>query len=78
MALRQILTEPNELLRTKSLPVEKVDKDLQNLMDDMLETMYKAPGIGLAAVQVGVLKREIVINLSKKDELLSLIKTYNI
>ena len=49
MALREILTEPNELLRRKSLLVEKVDKDLQKLMDDMLETMYAAPGIGLAA-----------------------------
>ena len=54
MALRQILTEPNKTLREKSLPVEKVDEDLQRLMDDMLETMYAAPGIGLAAIQVGV------------------------
>ena len=68
MALRQILTEPNIILREKSLPVEKVDKDLQNLMDDMLETMYAAPGIGLAAIQVGIPKRVIVIDLSKKDE----------
>ena len=51
MALREILTEPNKLLRTKSLKVEKVDEDLQRLMDDMLETMYAAPGIGLAAIQ---------------------------
>ena len=54
MALRQILTEPNEILRKKSLPVDNVDKDLQILMDDMLETMYAAPGIGLAAIQVGI------------------------
>ena len=45
MALRQILTEPNEILRSKSLPVALVDKDLQELMDDMLETMYAAPGL---------------------------------
>ena len=68
MALKQILTEPNEILRKKSLPVEKVDKEIQKLMDDMLETMYAAPGIGLAAIQVGVPKRIIVLDLSKKDE----------
>ena len=67
MALRQILTEPNEILRAKSLPVEKVDSELQKLMDDMLETMYAAPGIGLAAVQVGVLKRVIVLDLDQKE-----------
>ena len=63
MALREILTEPNKLLRAKSLKVEKVDKDLQKLMDDMLETMYAAPGIGLAAIQVGVPKRVIVLDI---------------
>ena len=68
MALRKILTEPNKILRQKSLAVEKVDKDLQNLMDDMLETMYAAPGIGLAAIQVGVPKRVIVLDISRKDE----------
>ena len=67
MALRQILTEPNPILRQKSLPVITVDKDLQKLMDDMLETMYAAPGIGLAAIQVGVPKRVIVIDISPKD-----------
>ena len=68
MALKEILTEPNKILREKSLPVDKVDKDLQQLMNDMLETMYAAPGIGLAAIQVGVPKRVIVLDLSKKDE----------
>ena len=68
MALRQILTEPNKILREKSLPVEKVDKDLQKFMDDMLETMYAAPGIGLAAIQVGVPKRIIVLDLAPKDQ----------
>ena len=67
MALREILTEPNKLLRTKSLAVEKVDKDLQKLMDDMLETMYAAPGIGLAAIQVGVPKRVIVLDIDSKE-----------
>ena len=67
MALRQILTEPNRALREKSHPVEKVDDDLQKLMDDMLETMYAAPGIGLAAIQVGVPKRIIVIDIAQKD-----------
>ena len=67
MALRQILTEPNEVLRQKSLPVDKVDKELQILMDDMLETMYSAPGIGLAAIQVGVPKRVIVLDIEQKE-----------
>ena len=68
MALREILTEPNKILREKSLPVDKVDKDLQNTMDDMLETMYAAPGIGLAAIQIGIPKRIIVLDLARKDE----------
>ena len=68
MALRQILTEPNKILREKSIKVDRVDSDLQKLMDDMLETMYSAPGIGLAAIQVGVPKRVIVLDISAKDE----------
>ena len=68
MALRLILTEPNELLRQKSLPVDKVDAELQNLMNDMLDTMYAAPGIGLAAIQVGVPKRVIVLDIAPKDK----------
>ena len=67
MTLRQILTEPNKILREKSSPVEKVDSDLQRIMDDMLETMYAAPGIGLAAIQVGVPKRVIVLDLAPKE-----------
>ena len=67
MALREILVEPNKILREKSLAVEKVDKDLQKLMDDMLETMYAAPGIGLAAIQVGIPKRVIVLDISQKE-----------
>ena len=68
MALREILTEPNEILRKKSLLVDQVDGDIQKLMDDMLETMYLAPGIGLAAIQVGVPKRVIVLDMARKDE----------
>ena len=67
MALREILTEPNQVLRQKSMPVEKVDSDVQKLMDDMLETMYAAPGIGLAAIQVGVPKRVIVLDIASKE-----------
>ena len=67
MAIRKILTEPDTKLREKSLPVDKVDKDLQKLMDDMLETMYAAPGIGLAAIQVGVAKRVIVLDIAQKE-----------
>ena len=67
MALREILTEPNKILRQKSSIVEKVDKDIQKLMNDMLETMYAAPGIGLAAIQVGVAKRIIVLDIAPKD-----------
>ena len=65
MAIRKILTEPNKILREKSLRVENVDKDIQRLMDDMLETLYAAPGIGLAAIQVGVAKRVIVADISR-------------
>jgi len=67
MALRKILTEPNKILRKKSLNVEKVDEELQKLMNDMVETMYAAPGIGLAAIQVGVPKRVIVLDVSQKE-----------
>ena len=67
MALRQILTEPNKILREKSLSVETVDEDLQKLMNDMLETMYAAPGIGLAAIQIGIPKRVIVLDIASKD-----------
>jgi len=68
MALKQILVEPNPILRQKSLPINEVDSELQKLIDDMLETMYAAPGIGLAAIQIGVPKRVIVLDLAAKDE----------
>ncbi len=64
MAIRTIITEPNKLLRQISKPVNSVGKEEQKLMDDMLETMYDANGIGLAAIQVGVPKR-IIIQLLK-------------
>ena len=68
MAIKEILTEPNKILRQISTPVEKVTKDEQTLMDDMLETMYHANGIGLAAIQIGVPKRIIVMDIQKNDE----------
>ena len=68
MAIKTILTEPNRLLRQVSLSVEKVGKNEQKLMDDMLETMYDAKGIGLAAIQIGIPKRIIVMDISKNDE----------
>ncbi len=68
MTIRKILTEPDPFLRQKSKKVEKVDDDLRSLMDDMLETMYAAPGIGLAAIQIGVPKRVIVIDIAREGE----------
>ncbi len=68
MAIKKIITEPNKILRQKSLTVNKVGIDEQKLMDDMLETMYHANGIGLAAIQIGVPKRIIVMDISKNDE----------
>ena len=68
MAIRKILTEPDPFLRQVSHDVENVNEDIRKLMGDMLETMYAAPGIGLAAIQIGIPKRVIVIDLSKEDE----------
>ena len=67
MSVKTILTEPNKLLRQISRPVIKVGKEEQLLMDDMLETMYSANGIGLAAIQIGVPKRIIVMDISKDE-----------
>ena len=67
MAVKNILKEPDKILRQVSLSVEKVGKEEQSLMDDMLETMYEAKGIGLAAIQIGVPKRIIVMDISNKD-----------
>ncbi|MCI5046078.1 MAG: peptide deformylase [Aquisalinus sp.] len=68
MTIREILTAPDERLRVVSEPVEQVDDALRTLMDDMLETMYDAPGIGLAAIQIGVPKRVIVMDLAGPEE----------
>ena len=67
MAIRPIIETPDPLLRTISTPVDAIDDDLQVLIDDMLETMYDAPGIGLAAIQVGVPKRVLVIDLQEPE-----------
>ena len=68
MAIRDILIVPDPILKQVSQPVAQVDDDLRALMDDMLETMYDAPGIGLAAIQVGVPKRVIVMDLTRDEE----------
>ena len=68
MAKLNIITAPDPRLKVKSRPVARVDARIRRLMDDMLETMYAAPGIGLAAIQVGVPKRVIVMDLAREDE----------
>ena len=67
MAIRPILTLPDPILRKKAKPIERVDADLRRLMDDMLLTMYEAPGIGLAAPQIGILRRLIVMDPAKDE-----------
>ena len=67
MSIKTIITEPNKLLRQVSKPVEKVGKEEQQLMDDMLDTMYDANGIGLAAIQIGIPKRIIVMDICKEE-----------
>ncbi|SBW12259.1 peptide deformylase [uncultured Alphaproteobacteria bacterium] len=68
MAILPILVAPDPRLKTRAKPVETIDDDLRRLIDDMLETMYDAPGIGLAAPQVGVLKRLLVLDVAGKDD----------
>ena len=68
MAIRPILEAPDPRLRTISTPVDGVDDELRLLIDDMFETMYDAPGIGLAAIQVGVPKRVLVIDLQEEED----------
>ena len=68
MAVRDILIIPDKRLRLKSEPVAVIDKPLRKLVDDMFETMYAAPGIGLAAIQIGVPQRVVTMDLAKKDE----------
>jgi len=67
MALRDILILPDKRLRLVSEPVKKIDRDVRALVDDMFETMYEAPGIGLAAIQIGMPRRIITMDLSKKE-----------
>jgi peptide deformylase len=67
MSVKKILTEPNKLLRKVSNNVEKVGNEERALMDDMIDTMYDAPGIGLAAIQIGVPKRIIVMDISRDE-----------
>jgi peptide deformylase len=68
MTIKTIITEPNKLLRQISRPIENVGKEEQALMNDMLDTMYEAKGIGLAAIQIGVPKRIIVMDISKEGK----------
>ena len=68
MAVREILILPDKRLRSKSEPVKAVDKSLRALVNDMFETMYAAPGIGLAAIQIGIPRRVVTMDLAKKDE----------
>ncbi|MBB3311704.1 peptide deformylase [Rhizobium sp. BK196] len=68
MTIKPLIILPDPVLRQVSKPIERVDTDLQRLSDDMLETMYDAPGIGLAAIQIGVPRRMLVIDLSKEGE----------
>lgn len=68
MAKREIIILPDPVLRTVSKPIKTVDAATRKLLDDMLETMYAAPGIGLAAVQIGIPQRLVVIDISKEDE----------
>ena len=68
MAKLPLIFTPNPILKMKSVPVEAVDKDLQKFMDDLLETMYHEEGAGIAAVQVGVLKRIFILDIGNKGE----------
>ena len=68
MGIKDIITVPNEILKKISEPIEKVGINEKKLINDLLETMYNSNGIGLAAVQVGILKRILVIDVSTKDE----------
>ena len=67
MPIRDIIKIPDKRLRLKSEPVQKIDAGIKKLVDDMFETMYDAPGIGLAAIQLGIAKRVVTMDLSKKE-----------
>ena len=68
MALREIIKLPDKRLRLKSEPIKRIDATIRKLVDDLFETMYEAPGIGLAAIQIGVPKRVVTMDLSKKED----------
>jgi peptide deformylase len=68
MAIHEIIKLPDKRLRLNSEPVKRIDASVRKLVDDMFDTMYKAPGIGLAAIQIGVAKRIVVLDLSKKED----------
>ena len=68
MAILSIITLPDPILRQTSAPIERVDDDVRRLVDDMLETMYDAPGVGLAGIQVAVPRRLLVLDVAGKDE----------
>ena len=68
MSILDIITIPDQILTQACAPVERVDDDLRALLDNMLETMYDAPGIGLAAPQIGILRRAVTIDVSRRDE----------
>lgn len=68
MTLKPLVLLPDPVLRKKSDPLERVDDEIRTLADDMLETMYDAPGIGLAAIQIGIPRRMLVIDCAKEDE----------
>ena len=68
MTLKSLVLLPDPILRTEYEPVERVDEEIRTLADDMLETMYDAPGIGLAAIQIGIPRRLLVIDCAKEDE----------
>ena len=69
MAIKEIITVPDPLLKTVSKEVDNIDEEILSILDDMLETMYAAPGIGLAAIQIGIPKRMLVIDISRDEEL---------
>lgn len=68
MSLRDIVILPDNILKETSMPFKTIDADVRALADDMFDTMYHAPGIGLAAVQIGLLKRMLVVDVAKEDE----------
>ena len=68
MSIKDIITVPNEILKKISEPIEKIGTNEKKLIKDLFDTMYASKGIGLAAVQIGVLKRSLVIDVSAKDE----------